>query len=127
MKTNKATTLFPLLFLWLGLGAAEARTVFLVAAGVCALFMLIPLFQVSAITLEPNKLTVETFFEEKEFTAHAIKEIKMQAIQGRYGRVTNIVNIIPWKGKNYPLSGFREGEEILYGFLRNWWNRYQNR
>jgi hypothetical protein len=116
-----------LLFLWLGLGTAELHAVFLVASGVCALLMLIPLFQVSAITVEPNRLTVETFFEEKEFTAREIREIKMQAVRGRYGRVANIINIIPWKGKNYPLGSFPEGEEILYGFLMNWWNRYQNK
>lgn len=117
-----------LLFGWLGLAAsAETRTAFLVTAGFCALLMLIPFFQVSAVKVEPNKLTVQTFFEEKEFSAHQIKEIKMQSVHGRYGRVTNFVNILPVEGKNYPLSGFSEGEEILYGFLVNWWNTYQNR
>jgi hypothetical protein len=77
--------------------------------------------------VEPNKLTVQTFFEEKELSAHQIKEIKMQSVHGRYGRVTNFVNIIPVEGKKYPVSGFSEGEEIIYGFLMNWWNRYQNR
>ena len=117
-----------LLFAWLGLSStAETRTAFLVSAGFCALLMLIPFFQVSGVKVEPNKLTVQTFFEEKELSARQIKEIKMQSIRGRYGRVTNIVNIIPQEGKNYPLGGFSEGEEIIYGFLMNWWNQYQNR
>lgn len=116
-----------LLLFSLGLGATDTRAIFLVSAGLCALLMLIPFFQVSAIKLEPNSLTLENFFEEKEFSAHEIKEIKMQAVRGRYGRITNIVNITPWKGKNYPLGGFPEGQEMLYGFLMNWWDTYRNR
>ena len=122
--------LIPMCLLLAGLGlaaSAETRIAFLVSAGFCALLMLIPFFQVSEVKVEPNKLTVQTFFEEKEFSAHQIKEIKMQSVRGRYGRVTNFVNILPVEGKNYPLSGFSEGEEMLYGFLMNWWNRYQNR
>jgi hypothetical protein len=117
-----------LLFGWLGLvGSAETTVAFLVTAAVCVLFMLPPLFQVSAITVEPDKLTVETFFEEKEFSAGQIKEIKMKSRRGSGGRVTNFVNIVPVKGKKYSVNGFSEDEEIIYGFLMNWWNRYQSR
>ena len=116
-----------LLLFWLSFAKAETRTAFLVSAAFCGLFMLVPFFQVSGIKVEPNKLTVQTFFEEKEFSAHQIKEIKMQSVHGRYGRVTNFVNIIPVEGKKYPVSGFSEGDEIIYGFLMNWWARYQNR
>ena len=92
-----------------------------------ALLIIGPFFQVSAIKVEPNKLTIQTFFEEKEFSARQIKEIKMQSVRGRYGRVTNFVNIIPVEGKKYPVGGFADGEEIIYGFLMNWWNAYQNK
>jgi hypothetical protein len=77
--------------------------------------------------VEPNKLTIETFFEQKELSARQVKEIKMQAVRGRYGRVTNFVYIIPIEGKKYPLSGFSEGEEMIYGYLMNWWNTYKDR
>jgi len=93
----------------------------------CLVLMVLPLFQVSAIKVEPNKLTIETLFEEKEFSARQIKDIKMKSVRGRYGRVTNFVNIVPDQGKNYPLGGFSAGEEIIYGFLTNWWNTYRNR
>ena len=115
------------LFVWLGLVDADTRTAFFITAAVCALLMLIPFFQVSAVKVEPDKLTLQTFFEEKELRASQIKEIKMQSLRGRYGRVTNIVNIIPVEGKNYPLGGFADGEEIIYGYLMNWWNSSQNR
>ena len=116
-----------LLMVWLGMASPELRTASFISAGFCLLVMIIPFFQVSAVKLEPNKLTIENFFEEKEFSARQIKEIKMQSVTGRYGRVTNFVNVIPAEGKKYPISGFQEGDELVYGFLMNWWNQYQNR
>jgi hypothetical protein len=115
-----------LLMVWLGLADPELKTASFISAAFCVIVMIVPFFQVSAIKVEPNKLTLETFFEEKELSAHQIKEIKMQSVRGRYGRVTNFVNIIPLEGKKYPLGGFSDGEEILYGFLTNWWNKYQS-
>jgi hypothetical protein len=116
-----------LLMVWLGLADPQLKTASFISAAFWVLVMIIPFFQVSAIKVEPNKLTIETFFEQKELTASQIKEIKMQSVRGRYGRVTNFVNIIPMEGKKYPLGGFSDGDEIIYGFLMNWWNQYQSR
>jgi hypothetical protein len=116
-----------LLMVWLDLADPQLKTAAFISAAFCVLVMVIPFFQVSAIKVEPNKLTIETFFEAKELSASQIKEIKMQSVRGRYGRVTNFVNIIPSEGKKYPLGGFSEGDEMIYGFLMNWWNQYQNR
>jgi hypothetical protein len=118
--------LFCIMFVWLASVSPENRTAFLVTGGFCVLIVIVPFFQVSAIRVEPNKLTIETFFEQKEFAARQIKEIKLQSIRGRYGRVTNIVNILPTEGKNYPLGGFSDGDEIIYGTLLNWWEAYRN-
>jgi hypothetical protein len=120
--------LVPLIFLfvWLALASPDSRTAFLVVSAASVLLMLIPFLQVNSIKVEPNKLTVETFFEQKEFSARQIREIKMQAVTGRYGRVTNFVHIVPVEGKKYPLGGFPEGEEMIYGYLMNWWNMYQS-
>lgn len=116
-----------LVMVWLGFADPELRTPSFISVAFGALIMIVPFFQVNAIKVEPNKLTIQTFFEEKEFSARQIKEIKMQSIRGRYGRVTNFVNIIPLEGKKYPLGGFSDGDEIIYGFLINWWNSYQNK
>jgi hypothetical protein len=116
-----------LLMVWLGMASPELRTASFISAGFCLLVMVVPFFQVSAVKLEPNKLTIESFFEENEFSARQIKEIRMQSVTGRYGRVTNFINVIPAEGKKYPLGGFQEGDELVYGFLMNWWNQYQNR
>ena len=98
-----------------------------IAAVFCVAMMIFPLFQVSSVKVEPNKLTIETLFEQKVFSAPQIREIKMQTVRGRYGTATNFVNIIPVQGKNYPLGGFSAGDEVIYGFLTNWWNTYRNR
>ena len=116
-----------LLFIYTGFTEPEHRIGSILAFVFCGLIMIFPFFQVNVVRLEPNQLTVETFFEEKGFTADQIKEIKMQAIRGRRGRVTNIVNIIPAEGKNYPMGGFSDGDEIIYGTLMNWWNTYKNK
>jgi hypothetical protein len=116
-----------LLMIWLGFADPRLILASLLSAAFCVLFMIIPFFQVNSIKVEPNRMVIQTFFEEKELSASQIREIKMQSIRGRYGRVTNIVNIIPVEGKRYPLGGFSEGDEILYGFLMNWWNTYKNR
>jgi hypothetical protein len=116
-----------LLFIWMSFASADSRLAFLVTAGVCALLMLIPFFQVAGLKVEPNQLTIQSFFEEKVLSASQVREIKMQSVRGRYGRVTNFVNIIPVEGKKYALVGFAEGEELLYGFLMNWWSAYQRR
>jgi len=118
---------FCLLAVWTAFTDLEHRIGASIAVIFCLVLMILPLLQVSAIKVEPNKLTVETLFEQKEFSARQIKDIKMQSVRGRHGRVTNFVNIVPVEGKKYPLGGFSVGEEILYGFLTNWWNTYRNR
>lgn len=91
---------------------------------VCLILIVLPFLQISSVKLEPNKLTVESVFEEKVISPKDISEIKMQSVRGRYGRVTNYVNIVTVQGKNYPLQGFPDGEEIIYGTLVNWWNAH---
>lgn len=92
----------------------------------CAILMILPFFQVSVIKVEPDRLTVETFMEQKEFSARQIKEIKMQSVRGRYGRAASFVNIVPVTGRNYSLQGFPDGDEIIFGTLVNWWETYRD-
>ncbi len=117
---------FAFLLVWLALSSPQARTVSLISAVVCILFCIIPFVQVGSITVESNKLKIETFLEEKVVSAREIKEIKMKAVRGRYGRVTNFVNIVLAEGKNYPLNGFVDGDDFIYGFLTNWWEANRN-
>ena len=49
----------------------------------------------------------------------------MQTVHSRYGNATNFALIITTEGKKHSLGGFSAGTEIVYGFLTNWWNTYQ--
>jgi len=118
---------FCLFAVWVAFTDPENRLGAGLAAAFCAIFIILPLFQISSVKVEPNKLTIESLFKEQEFSARQIREIKMQSVRGRYGRVTNFINIILAEGKQYPIQGFSEGDEIIYGFLMNWWNTYRNR
>jgi hypothetical protein len=93
-----------------------------IGVAVCMIMFALPFFQINKVKIESNKLTVESMLEQKVFSAKEIREIKMQTVRGRYGRATNYVNVVPVKGKNYPLQGFSEGEEIIFGILTNWWD-----
>lgn len=107
---------------WTAYSSPQNRLGAILATVFCLIMIVLPLFQVSAVKVEANKITFETLFEEKAFNAKQIREIKMQSVRGRYGRVTNYVNIVTTEGKNYPLQGFSDGDEIIYGILTNWWN-----
>lgn len=111
---------------WTAMTEPANRVGAFIAAAFCGIMIILPFFQVSSIKVEPEKLTIETLFEEKVIRAREVKEIKMQSVRGRYGRVTNYVNIILVTGRNYPLQGFSGGDEIIYGTLLNWWESYQN-
>ncbi len=112
---------------WTAYTSAENRLGAILATVFCLIMIVLPFFQVSAVKVEQDKITFETLFEEKAFSAKQIRDVKMQSVRGRYGRVTNYVNIVTAEGKNYPLQGFSEGDEIIYGILSNWWNANRTR
>jgi len=112
--------------IWTTLTQPENGLGAFIAAAVCGILSIRPLFQVSSIKVEPEKLTIETTFEEKVLSARDIKEIKVRSVRGRSGRVDHYVNIISGKGRNYRLHGFSEGDEMLYSTLLNWWDTYRD-
>jgi len=89
-------------------------------------FMGASLFNINRVKLEGNKLTTETFFGEKEYTAKQIKAINMKTVRSRRGVASNFINVQPVKGSAISLAGFVEGDEILYGILMNWWSSYRS-
>ena len=107
---------------WTAINQPQNRVGALIVSAVCGIMIVLPFFQVSSVKVEPNKLTIETLFEEKIVSAREVSEIKMESVRGRYGRVSHYVNVVLASGKNYPMQGFSEGDEIIYGILSNWWN-----
>lgn len=116
-----------LLSFWTLLTEPENQVGALIVGIACLALMVFSIFQINAIKVGPNKLTVQTLFGEKDFSAREIREIKMQSVRRRYGNVTTYVVVTSMEGKKYSLMGFSEGTEIIYGFLTNWWNAYRNR
>jgi len=92
----------------------------------CLLMICRPFFQVSQIKVEPDILTIETFFSEKKYRTQQIKNINIKTIHSRGGRASNSIYFQPSKGSAITLAGFAEGDEVLYGFLTNWWGVYKN-
>jgi hypothetical protein len=90
-------------------------------------FMTMSLFNINHVKVEPNKLTTESFFGEKNYTAKQIKEISMKSVRSRRGVASNFIHIQPIEGGAISLAGFSEGDEVLYGFLTNWWDTYKNK
>ena len=118
----------PLFFLaiWMTMTEPENGVWTFIGAGICAMIGVLPLFRVSFIKVEPEKLTIETALEEKVLSARDIREIKLRSVRGRNGRVNHSVNIISGNGKNYPLQGFSDGDEIVHSTLLNWWDSYRD-
>ena len=110
-------------------GFIYAAPEYKVGASIAMLFCLLmicrPFFQVSQVKVEPDILTIETFFGEKKYSTQQIKNIDMKTIRSRGGRASKSIHFQPSKGSAITLAGFAEGDEVLYGFLTNWWGVYK--
>lgn len=110
-------------------GFIYAAPEYKVGASIAILFCLLmicrPFFQVSQVKVEPDILTIETFFGEKKYRTQQIKNIDMKTIRSRGGRPSKSIHFQPSEGSAISLAGFAEGDEVLYGFLTNWWGVYK--
>jgi len=111
-------------------GFIYAAPEYKVGASIAVLFCLLmicrPFFQVSQVKVQPDILTIETFFGEKKYRTQQIKNIDMKTIRSRGGRASKSIHFQPSEGSAITLVGFAEGDEVLYGFLTNWWGVYKN-
>ena len=110
-------------------GFIYAEPEYKVGASIVILFCLLmicrPFFQVSQIKVEPDILTIETFFGEKKYSTQQIKNIDIKTIRSRGGQASQSIHFQPSNGSAITLAGFAEGDEVLYGFLTNWWGVYK--
>jgi hypothetical protein len=95
--------------------------------GVGVFFIVMSLFSIYQVKVEPNKISTESFFTQKEYAANQIKEIRMKTVRSRHGIATNLVSIEPMEGSAISLGGFPDGDEVIYGVLQDWWETYKNR
>jgi len=78
------------------------------------------------VKVEENRLSTRSFVKQRELTAQQIKEISLVSLRTRRGIAKNFIQIEPLEGNAFRLSGFPEGNEIMYGFLTNWWRACQS-
>jgi hypothetical protein len=75
--------------------------------------------------VDKERLAVRSFSISREFTAQQIRKIETFTIR-RYRKVAkNYVRIEFHDGSWFTVFGFPEGNEILYGVLKNWWDACQ--
>jgi hypothetical protein len=79
------------------------------------------------IRVDENRLFVSSFFKKRTFAAQQIQNMEMVTVRNRRGVSKSLVRVELKDGSWFTASGFAEGNKILYGSLKNWWNVYQNR
>jgi len=81
---------------------------------------------VHLVEVKGNRLSIRSLRSGRDLTVQQIRGIDMVTIRNHRGVRKSLVQIELDDGDKFTLSGFSEGNEILYGFLKNWWNAYQN-
>lgn len=95
-----------------------------IAAAFCLFLIVSPFFEITELKVEGSKITLTSMFDEKEITASQVSEVRMKTVRRR-SAVYHFPVLVTDKRKEYALQGFPVGDEILYGFLLNWWNAYR--
>ena len=83
------------------------------------------LSEVHTITLEGTRLSTRSLRARKEMISQQIKDIRMATRYNRRGVATRLIQVELLDGTDFTLTGFPEGNEIMYGFLKSWWNSYR--
>lgn len=73
-----------------------------------------------------DRLSTRSLLGRRELTILQIKGIEMVTVYNRRGVAKSLVQVELHDGDTFRLSGFPEGNEILYGYLKNWWQANQS-
>ena len=79
------------------------------------------------IKVERNRLQTRSFLKSQQLNAQQIRDINIISLRTVRGVRKNFIQIESCEGRLFRLSGFPEGNEIMYGFLKNWWKAYQGK
>jgi hypothetical protein len=83
------------------------------------------LYAPHTITVSGDRLSAKSFRTRLELTAQQIRDIHIVTVRNRRGVARNMIQIDSIEGVELSFSGFPDGNEIMYGFLRNWWTQYR--
>ena len=78
------------------------------------------------VRVDEGRLLIRSFIQSRELTAPQIMSIDPVTVYNRRGVAKSSIRIELKDESTFKVSGFPEGTEILYGFLKNWWSAYQN-
>jgi hypothetical protein len=78
------------------------------------------------VKVEENRLSIRSFRRKHELTAQQIKDIRMVTRYNRRGVATNFIQIEMPDQNGILFTGFPEGNEMMFGFLKNWWGANQS-
>lgn len=84
------------------------------------------LYAVHTVSLDGNRLSTRSLRARQELTSQQIKDIRMVTHYSRRGVATRLIQVELLDGTDFAMTGFPEGNEIMYGILKNWWSSYQN-
>jgi len=84
-------------------------------------------YAIHTIKLEGNKLSAIALRRQRDVAAREIKDIRMVTQRNRRGVATQLIQVDLLDNTYFSFTGFPEGNEKMYGFLRSWWSAYQNR
>lgn len=94
--------------------------------GVIFLLWRYALQAVYLIRIDQNRLSTRSFLISREFSAQQIRDLGIVTVRNHRGVAMNMVQIEFKDQSKLTLSGFPEGNELLYGILKNWWSKYKN-
>ena len=77
------------------------------------------------ITVAENRLSICSFLNKQQLTARQIRTINLISRRNLRGVARNFIQVELLQGNTFALSGFPEGNEILYATLKSWWSKYQ--
>jgi hypothetical protein len=92
------------------------------------LFVAIGLGQLGSIELNNGFLVIRNNIEHRRLAANQIRQIDLQRIASIHvhgAAIHQFIVIVPVKGKAFRLSGFKDGDEVVYNFLFRWWEKYR--
>jgi hypothetical protein len=84
-------------------------------------------YAIHTVKLEGNKLSAIALRRQRDVSAREIQDIRMVTQRNRRGVATQLIQVDLLDNTYFSFTGFPEGNERMYGFLRSWWNAYQNR
>jgi hypothetical protein len=101
----------------------------IISIGWGLLFVAIGLGQLGSAKLEGDFLIIRNNIEHRCLAASQIKQIDLQRVASIHIHGVafhQFVVIIPVEVKAFRMSGFRDGDEVVYNILFRWWEKHRN-